>query len=96
MNSANLWSLAGRYDNPIPTRFLAPIDCFNIPAQRRNIFEFLPQGEETWKIKTDEEKTRGGGRLIMYLDHLNLILMLCFRIFLCIHQRVPIVYKTQG
>ncbi len=24
--------LAGRYDNPIPTRFLAPIDCFKIPA----------------------------------------------------------------
>ncbi len=28
MNSAGLCSLAGRYDNPIPTRFLAPIDCF--------------------------------------------------------------------
>ncbi len=26
MNSASLWSLAGRYDNPIPPRFLAPID----------------------------------------------------------------------
>jgi hypothetical protein len=25
-------SLAGRYDNPIPTRFLAPIDCSKIPA----------------------------------------------------------------
>jgi hypothetical protein len=23
--------LAGRYDNPIPTRFLAPIDCLKIP-----------------------------------------------------------------
>ena len=22
----------GRYNNPIPTRFLAPIDCFKIPA----------------------------------------------------------------
>ena len=22
------WRVAGRYDNPIPTRFLAPIDCF--------------------------------------------------------------------
>ena len=31
-NSASLCSLAGRYDNPIPTRFLAPIDCFKIPA----------------------------------------------------------------
>ncbi len=26
-------SLAGRYDNPIPSRFLAPIDCLQIPAQ---------------------------------------------------------------
>jgi hypothetical protein len=26
-------SLAGLYDNPIPTRFLAPIDCLKIPAQ---------------------------------------------------------------
>ncbi len=25
-------SLAGRYDNPIPTRFLAPIDCLKIQA----------------------------------------------------------------
>jgi hypothetical protein len=25
--------LAGRYDNPLPTRFLAPIDCSKIPAQ---------------------------------------------------------------
>ncbi len=25
-------SLAGRYDNPIPLRFLAPIDCLKIPA----------------------------------------------------------------
>jgi hypothetical protein len=27
INSASLWSLAGRYDNPIPNRFLAPIKC---------------------------------------------------------------------
>jgi hypothetical protein len=31
-NSARLCSLAGRYDNPIPSRFLAPIDCLKIPA----------------------------------------------------------------
>ncbi len=29
---ASLCSLAGRYDNPIPTRFLAPIDCLKILA----------------------------------------------------------------
>jgi hypothetical protein len=33
MNSASLCSLAGRYDNPIPTRFPTPIDCLKIPAQ---------------------------------------------------------------
>ncbi len=31
MNSASLCSLAARYDNPIPSRFLAPIDCLKIP-----------------------------------------------------------------
>jgi hypothetical protein len=33
MNSASLCSLAGRYNNNIPSRFLAPIDCLKIPAQ---------------------------------------------------------------
>ncbi len=42
IDSANLCSLAGRYYNPIlirflakpiPTRFLAPIECSKIPAQ---------------------------------------------------------------
>jgi hypothetical protein len=32
INFASLCSLAGRYDNPILTRFLIPIDCFKIPA----------------------------------------------------------------
>jgi hypothetical protein len=32
MNSDILCSLTGRYDNPIPTRCLAPIDCLKIPA----------------------------------------------------------------
>ncbi len=32
-NSARLCSLAGRYDNRISTRFIAPIDCLKIPAQ---------------------------------------------------------------
>jgi hypothetical protein len=31
-NEFRLSSLAGRYDNPIPTRFLAPIDCLKTPA----------------------------------------------------------------
>jgi hypothetical protein len=32
MNFASLCSQAGRYDNPVPTRFLASIDCLKIPA----------------------------------------------------------------
>jgi hypothetical protein len=28
-----VFSLAGRYDNRIPTRFLVPMDCLKIPAQ---------------------------------------------------------------
>ena len=32
INSASLFILADRYDNPIPTRFLAPIDYLKIPA----------------------------------------------------------------
>jgi hypothetical protein len=33
IDSANLCSLADRYDNPIPTRLSAPIDSSKIPAQ---------------------------------------------------------------
>ncbi len=33
LNSASLSSLSGQYDNPIPTRFKAPTDCLQIPAQ---------------------------------------------------------------
>jgi hypothetical protein len=33
IDSTYLCSLADRYDNPIPTRFIAPIDCPKIPAQ---------------------------------------------------------------
>ncbi len=36
-DSASLCSLASRYDNPIPTLFLAPLDCSKIPAQRKLI-----------------------------------------------------------
>jgi hypothetical protein len=32
LKSLQIRALAGWYDNPIPTRFLAPIDCLKIPA----------------------------------------------------------------
>jgi hypothetical protein len=36
-----IWPLAGWYDNPIPTRFLAPIDCFKIPAPEPEFVNIL-------------------------------------------------------
>jgi hypothetical protein len=39
IDSASLCSLAGRYDNPIPTRFLAPTDCLKIPALNSDFWE---------------------------------------------------------
>jgi hypothetical protein len=48
MNFASLYSLAGRYDNPIPTRLLVPIDCLKIPAQGSNT-----QRENIWYGKVD-------------------------------------------
>jgi hypothetical protein len=33
LKSLKIPSLAGRYDNPVPIRFLAPIDCSKIPAK---------------------------------------------------------------
>jgi hypothetical protein len=32
VDSSSIYSLTVRYDNPITTLFLAPIDCFKIPA----------------------------------------------------------------
>jgi len=51
MNSASLCSLAGRYDNPIPARFLAPIDCFKIPALVSQEIKESPSGqkEHSWR-----------------------------------------------
>ncbi len=49
MNSASLCSLAGRYDNPNPTRSLSPIGRLKIPAWRWvrlvDVYPFLGEGE---------------------------------------------------
>ncbi len=45
MNSASLCSLAGRYDNPIPTRYLAPMDCLKMPSQG---YLEEKQADESW------------------------------------------------
>jgi hypothetical protein len=39
MNSASQCSLADRYNNTIPTRFLAPIDCLKIPALLAGLYD---------------------------------------------------------
>ncbi len=40
MNSASLCCLGGRYENPIPPRFLAPIDFSKIPALSSSVQTF--------------------------------------------------------
>jgi hypothetical protein len=46
MNSANLHSRAGRYENPIPPRCLAPIDFLKIPAQMHAYYDIK---EQSWR-----------------------------------------------
>ncbi len=57
INSASLCSLTGRYDNPIPTRCLAPIDFLKIPALARQAngidsLESIPGLLKSLKIRT--------------------------------------------
>jgi hypothetical protein len=40
-NSTSLCCMAGRYDNPIPTRFLASIDCSKIPVLATDLYLLL-------------------------------------------------------
>ncbi len=53
INSASLCSLVGRYDNHIPTHFLAPIDSLKIPAQelKNNYLKMYIQGRFAKKLK---------------------------------------------
>ncbi len=46
MNSSSLCSLAGRYDNSVPTWFLAPNDGLKIPAQEPRSKESIHPGWE--------------------------------------------------
>jgi hypothetical protein len=48
---ASLCSLAVRYDNPIPTRFLDPIDCSKISAQFKSEVGNIPVGRINLKQK---------------------------------------------
>jgi hypothetical protein len=53
-------SLAGRYDNPIPTRCLAPIDCLKIPAQT----EAIPE-EKNDPARPEPTVLQAPGRIIL-------------------------------
>ncbi len=55
MNSASLCRLAGRYDYPIPPRFLTPIDSLKISAQIQN----LPNCFTTPNKMTSEDDIKG-------------------------------------
>ncbi len=55
MASAKICSLVGQYDNPIPTRFLAPIGCYKIPA----LGSFSKEKDKTRVPRSrSEEETR--------------------------------------
>ncbi len=69
MNSASLCSLAGRYDNPIPPRFLALIDCLKIPALEKLrcfcTFHFRRRQIYVKSILTVETELNGDARVQM-------------------------------
>jgi hypothetical protein len=58
MNSASLCSLAGRYDNPIPPRFLAPIDSSKIPALY--IWQHDSWEHDCWQPSMTAESMKAG------------------------------------
>ncbi len=55
MNSASLSGLACRYDNPIPTWFLTPIDFLKIPALDDRVEEGQALGDAEQNERETEE-----------------------------------------
>jgi hypothetical protein len=59
LESLNIQALAGRYNNPIPTRFLAPKDCLKFPAKRLHFCRLVKWGKsvpglsrnQIWNLK---------------------------------------------
>ncbi len=59
INSASLCGLAGRYDDPIPTGFLASIDCLKIPALFSTgtlLFSFSPRKKGNSLVSSQEAR----------------------------------------
>jgi hypothetical protein len=82
MNSASLCSLAGRYDNPIPTRFLALIDCLKSPALhdlQTRLASRVGWPIPHWPLPAVRDLTRDGTWLYMeYLRRKCTQLVQCF------------------
>ncbi len=78
MNSASLCSLAGRYDNPIPTRFLAPIDCLKIPALSPNTWIGKKGTSETALVKGIMSRDEYyNNKLELYVHALMVFTIIC-------------------
>jgi hypothetical protein len=69
MNSASLCSLAGRYDNSIPLRFLAPIDSLKKGLCGRCFSEFIDwrYSQSCWYVRPSFVNCCGVAPLILYL-----------------------------
>ncbi len=72
INSASPCSLAGRYDNPIPPRFLAPTDFLKFPAQGsvlKPVEHIAVKKSSTWAV-TEEYYTliKNKNKFSSYLD----------------------------
>ncbi len=57
---ASLCSLACRYDNPIPTQFLVPIDCSKIPKLEVRGDLFLLSSLSPYIVLKFQNWKRGG------------------------------------
>jgi hypothetical protein len=68
MNSASLCSLAGRYENPIPPRCLAPIDFLKIPAPTTNRRNLSIKPTEQFDVVFAEKVPFRRG-IILYLEY---------------------------
>jgi hypothetical protein len=66
-NPPGLRSLAGRYDNPIPTRFLAPIGCLKIPAHKKSSPPPPPKGSKYQSMQ--EKKARQIRYTVIFSKH---------------------------
>ncbi len=76
MDSASLCSPVGRYDNPIPTRFLAPIDCSKF--QQSTLYGDM-RCELEGRERRDVPEFLCTGGMILYIIHEEEAMILCTR-----------------